>query len=333
MVTPGAPSREFLDVFAAATGGRPVSFAEFVDTALYHPAVGYYRRPRRRTGLAPAADFHTSTDLGPLFGELIVAAVRELVGTDALADWTFVEIGAEPGAGALHGVDHPFGRTTTLRLGDPLHLAGRCIVFSNELFDAQPFHRVRWRDGAWREMGVVGTAAGLSEVELPAFSPALAPLAARLPASPPCDGYRVDVPSGAESLGERIAAEPWSGLFLAGDYGRAWTTLTTEFPAGTARAYHRHRQETDLLARPGEQDLTCDVCWDWLAAVLTRHQFANPTLEAQETFLLRHAAAAIEAVVRTSPPGPDPRRSRLQQLLHPALQGQRFQVLHAVRRS
>ena len=40
-----------------------------------------------------------------------------------------------------------------------------------------------------------------------------------------------------------------------------WADLIGDRPAGTARAYYRHEATRDLLARPGEQDLTCHVCW------------------------------------------------------------------------
>ena len=47
----------------------PLSFTEYVDLALYHPALGYYARADRRSGRA--GDFFTSVDLGPFFGELL----------------------------------------------------------------------------------------------------------------------------------------------------------------------------------------------------------------------------------------------------------------------
>jgi len=331
MVTPATDSRDFLGVFAAASGGRPVSFARFMELALYHPTAGYYRRPRCRTGLTPAADFHTSVTLGPLFGELVVAAATKLAGRADLRDWTFAEIGAEPGSSALDGVVHPFGRVVTIRVGEPLRLAGPCVVFSNELFDAQPFHRLHWRAGAWRETGVALSDDRPVETELAEWSPAVRAVQSRLPAAAPADGYRLDLPLAAEALCTQIAAEPWTGLFLTFDYGKSWSELAEAQPAGTARAYRAHRQETDLLAHPGEQDLTCHICWDWLETALGVHGFAAVARESQEAFFLRHAAAAVERIVRRPSAGPDPVKSRLQQLLHPALQGQRFQVLHAVR--
>ena len=327
---PPAESAPFLRVFAVASGGAPVDFARFMELALYHPEAGYYRRHRPRVGLEPGTDFHTATSLGPVFGELVVAAALRLLGPEDPQGLTFVELGAEPGGSVLAGVAHPFGAVRTLRLGDDLQATGRCIVFSNELFDAQPFHRLRRSGGRWRETGVVATGATLAEVDLPDFSPAVQAFAGRLPDAAP-EGYRLDLPLAAAALCAQLAAGTWTGLFLAFDYGKSWAEMAGELPAGTARAYRQHRQVADLLAHPGEQDLTCHLCWDWLADALATAGFETPVLESQEAFFLHHAATTAERIATAAPRGPDPRRSRLQHLLHPALLGQRFQVLWARR--
>lgn len=318
---PASPA--FLAAFRASAGaaGR-LSFARFMELALYHPEVGYYRADRPRVGRAPGTDFITSATVGPLFGELVVAAATHLLGPDAAARHTFVELGAEPGRSLLAGVAHPFAAVRTLRLSDLLALSGDCVVFSNELFDAQPCVRTVYRDGEWRERMVELTADGaLAEGEVPYPDD-------RQPAP---EGYAFDRPLAAARLAGEIASQPWRGLFLAFDYGKTELQLRTECPAGTARAYHRHRQEPDLLARPGEQDLTCHVCWDWLAADLVGAGFGAAGLEFQETFFVRHAGPAIAAVSATEAARFSPRKQALLQLLHPGQMGQRFQVLHARR--
>jgi len=325
-----AADARFVAAFRAATAGVPASFAQFMTLALYHPELGYYRRPQPRVGLAPGADFYTASSTGPVFGELVAAAAIRLLAPDSPQGYAFVELGAEPGSSVLAGVSHPFRKVETLRLGDELAQRGDCVVFSNELFDAQPFHRVAFRDGAWRECGVAIVDDHLAEVELPAPTPPVAALRERLPLSAP-DGYRLDLPLAAAELCAKIAQSPWRGVFLAFDYGKTWSALAADTPAGTARAYRSHRQERDLLAAPGRQDLTCHICWDWLESALTAAGFRDIGLESQEAFLIRHAGTAAASIVESAKPGPDPRRSRLHELLHPALLGQRFQVLHARR--
>jgi SAM-dependent MidA family methyltransferase len=293
-----------------------------MELALYHPDFGYYRAVRERVGRAPGSDFITSATVGPLFGELVAAAAVHLLGPEAAPRHTFVEIGAEPGRSLLAGVAHPFAAVRTVRLGDPLGLTGECVVFSNELFDAQPCVRTVYRAGAWWECTVeLGADGSLGEGEVPFPGDS----------QPAPEGYAFDRPLAAAGLAREIADQPWRGLFLAFDYGKTERELRAECPAGTVRAYHRHRQERDLLARPGEQDLTCHVCWDWLAAELTAAGFSAPGLEFQETFFVRHAGPVIAAVSAAEAARFSPRKQALLQLLHPGQMGQRFQVLHARR--
>jgi SAM-dependent MidA family methyltransferase len=324
-----APSPEFLAVFREhADSGATMTFERFMRLALYHPRVGYYRRPQRRVGYGPGSDFFTSASSGPIFGELITAACLALLGGSNPRGMTFVEIGAEPSeAGVLAGVNHPFGGVLTLRLGEPLALKGPCIVFSNELFDAQPCRRFAFREGGWRELAVRLSDGRLTEVEAGAPDPGIPPL---LP-STASEGFVIDSPLAAVALLEQIASQPWSGLFVACDYGKTWHELTEDTPAGTLRAYRSHRQSNDLLASPGEQDLTCHVCWDWLIESLAKNGFSDPLVESQEAFFIHHAAAFIAATSEAEASRLSRKKLALMQLLHPSHMGQKFQVLHALR--
>ncbi len=301
-----------------------MTFARFMELALYHPAVGYYRRSQPRVGYGAGTDFFTASTSGPLFGELVSAATVTLLGRRNPSEYAFIEIGAEPGRSVLAGVDHPFGAVTTLRQGDSLEFTGPSVIFSNELFDAQVFHRYVFRRGRWIELGVTLQTCQLVEIELETIPSPLLP-----PSAP--EGYIFDAPLGALALAERIASLPWTGLFLACDYGRAFHELAENYPGGTARAYFRHTQSNDLLARPGEQDLTCHVCWDWLAGALVRRGFAGPVIESQESFFVRHAADFIAGVSSAEAADFSPKKLSLLQLLHPSHLGQKFQVLHACR--
>ena len=339
------PSPAFASAFRARAASRNaaggvLAFDDFMDLALYHPEFGYYRRPdRSRVGRSAETDFYTSTSSGPLFGELICAACVKLLGPDAdLRRFTFVEIGAEPGGGILRDVAHPFARALTLRVGEPLALGEisrghPLIVFSNELFDAQPFRRFVTRAAHWHERGVaLSTDDCLGEIELPAGASAALPDFVSLPPAQAFpDGYQLDLPVASATLARQLAAQTWPGLFIACDYGKSWRELIEATPQGTARAYFHHRQSPDLLARPGDQDLTCHVCWDWLSQALASHGFAPPSVDSQEAFFIRHAAGFIEKVVAAEATRASPRKLSLMQLLHPANMGQKFQVLHALR--
>jgi SAM-dependent MidA family methyltransferase len=318
------PTPEFLAVFRQhADANGEMSFEQFMSLALYDPAVGYYRHNQERIGYGRGTDFYTASTSGPMFGELVTAACATLLrnaGRDP-NDHTFIEIGAEPNRSVLSDVTHPFRDAITFRVGEPLELPDKCIVFSNELFDAQPCLRTVRRGEAWREIAIRLEGERLVEIERSTGFDG--------PDSP--EGYRFDRPLAATKLAEQITAGSWTGLFVAFDYGKTLRELIEETPGGTVRAYYRHTKSNDLLARPGEQDLTCHVCWDWLTSALQRNGFVSPLLDFQETFFIRHAAEFIAATSAAEAARFSQRKLALLQLLHPSHLGQKFQVLYGLR--
>lgn len=329
--SPGVDPRFARRFRERAGGDGPVSFADFMDLALFDSEVGYYAAARQRVGRERGTDFYTASSMSRVFGPLVASAATALAGGPGEArQLGFVEIGAETDGGILAGVGHAFREARVVRLGQAVAVPERAIVFSNELFDAQPFHRLTWRAGAWREAGVVLGDGALAWSELPEVSAELESIRDELPTSAE-DGYILDVPWRAVRLLERLVSPAWSGLFIAFDYGRRWSQLCEDLPQGSGRAYGAHRQRGDLLASPGRQDLTCHVCWDWLEATLRRSGFSEVRRESQESFFVKHASPAIEAIVRSEPGPFSPARSQLKQLLHPGLMGHRFEVLWARR--
>lgn len=320
----------------SAGEGDLLSFAAFMQACLYTPGVGYYARAgRERVGRASGTDFYTATTTGSLFARLVAEAAANLLGGGSTAH-TFVEIGAEPGRSLWDVLPEEararFAGGTVLRLGDALEIPAKAIVFSNELFDAQPFHRLRRSASGWTETGVRVDAEGfLQETDLPEVSPEVHAACPQLDAIDVPEGWRLDLPTGADSLLQTITAGNWQGLFLAFDYGKSWDELTTATPEGTLRAYHRHTQSNDLLARPGEQDLTGHVCWDCLLTLLAKAGFTTGGPLRQEAFFVRHAPQTLEAVLTARPGTFDTERLRLMELLHPAHMGGAFQAIHGRR--
>jgi SAM-dependent MidA family methyltransferase len=338
---PSAPSPSPSPAFAAAFrraahDAATLRFDAFMRLALYDETLGYYRRDRLRVARDRSADFYTATSLGPLFGELVAAAAARLLAAANLdpATLTFIEIGSEPSGGVLRpDTPHPFAKRETRRVGQPLTLTGPCVVFSNELFDAQPVRRFIRRPSAWHELGVTLSADAntLAETDL---GPAPADILAFLPplAATP-EGYHFDAPLAAATLARELAAQPWHGLFIAFDYGKSFAELGHSSPAGTLRAYHQHTQHNDLLARPGEQDLTAHVCWDWLASALAAEGCSLPQVVSQESFFVHHAGEHIAARLAAATSATAPAKRALMHLLHPGQMGQKFQVLHALKPS
>jgi SAM-dependent MidA family methyltransferase len=305
------------------SGSGQMPFDIFIRHALYAPELGYYSSERQRVGRNRQSDFYTASSLGKVFAELLVDACVQLLPDDA-AGYTFVEIGAEPGKGVLQQVEHPFAAIQTLSLGSELQLEGKLIVFSNELFDAQPFRRFVVKEGVWRERGVRIDEHGIHEC--------LMPEGGALPALPASaeEGYQLDAPTGSVHLLHRLAMQKWSGLFAAFDYGLSWEELIHLRPQGTARTYYQHQMGDNLLVSPGQLDITCHVCWDWLRDTLQCSGFESYELQRQEAFLMRHASGAIGRIVQGAT-GMSPALQTLKELLHPDNMGSKFQVLYGLR--
>ena len=78
----------------------PISFAWFMEQALYHPEHGYYSSGRASIGRK--GDYFTNISVGPLFGQLLAAQFTEIwERLGKIDNFTIVEQGAHGGEFAL----------------------------------------------------------------------------------------------------------------------------------------------------------------------------------------------------------------------------------------
>lgn len=307
-----------------------IALPDFIETALYEPTLGYYlQTSRKRVGRGPDTDFYTAASLGEVFGRLVLEACINCLPFPP-EETVFVEFGPESSAGVLGKLPTAFKEIRLVRPTDRLDIPSPAVLFSNELFDAQPFRRFRFDGQAWQEafVRILPQGSGPPLYEW-AYAPP-APDAPKLPASASI-GYTVDWPSGALHLLQRLCSQAWEGLFIAFDYGLPLETILHDRPNGTARAYSHHRIEGDILASPGTRDITIHVAWDVLKDALRQQGFEEPDLLRQETFFMRNAATTIGEIVRGNPAAFSAQRLTLMELLHPNNLGSRFQVLNARR--
>lgn len=317
---------QVLEQHADANG--TMSFRDYSQIALYDPDHGYYRQSRQRVGHSRQADFYTAASLGGVFAELLLNAISNLTDGD-LGAHTLVELGAEPSGGAMAQYASHFSDYRPIGVADAMDIPERAVVFANELLDAQPFHRFIVSDGRWQERGVQLTENGLDDVLLPEANTEAAAFMRSLPERG--EGYALDISLDAERLLTNIANQVGDGLLVFFDYGKSWQELIEACPAGTARAYFHHEASRELLANPGNQDLTCHVCWDRLEAVLGDAGIANTTLERQEAFFVKHAPQAIERIIMANDATMSREKQTLKELIYPGHMGHKFQVLSAKR--
>lgn len=340
------------------TGGGAVTFARFMELALYHPGLGYYERREHTPGRR--GDYFTSVSVGPLFGELLAHLfARWLSETADNQQPVLVEAGAHDGRlaadvlTALHQHHPALAARVEFYLWEPsdtraawqketlapfaaqvrrargaedLPRPVRGIIYSNELLDALPVHRLGW-DAAqqeWFEWGVKSSCGGLAWTRLPLSSADLAPdLPQALLEVLPAD-FTVDVGGAAVQWWQEAAAclGP-GGRLITLDYGTPQAPpVDPRRPRGTLRAFWRHTLQEDLLARPGEQDLTADVNFTALQKAGEARGLTTETLEKQGPFLTR-LALSVEGKIEWTPA----RRRQLMTLTHPQHLGERFCVL------
>ena len=270
-----------------ATG--PISFAEYMRECLYHPQFGYYgKREGRRF-----ADFYTSVDVHPIFGRLLARQLAEM--WDALGhpqEFYAVEAGA--GTGRLAGQILDFAarelpqfygsvRYLTVEQSEarrerhremlrthlekgaamscgalPCEIPAGCI-FSNELLDAFPVHRVLFEHGALREIYVGHNGESFTEVRGPLTSAEIEKYfqeqQIRLQEGQQAE-VNLDACEWIKEAGRRLGR----GFVLTVDYGHEAAELyNARHMRGTLLAYSAHRATEDFLECPGEQDLTAHV--------------------------------------------------------------------------
>ncbi len=261
----------------------PMTFAEYMEAALFDPDEGYYAT---RVALGFEGDYLTAPDLGPAFGRSLARAFADLwtqLGKPAL--WDLVEAGAGRGTllrdvlGSLERERPDASKSARpaivevsprLREQQLAALDGRDIrwasearalaplqgvVFANEVLDAFPVHVLaRTADGV-REVFVDERHGALVETLRPTSLP---DLRWRVPERLPLGG-RWEVSARAEGWVASLAAALTRGYVIFIDYGGDEDELLTRLGAGTVRGFWRHHLLTNPYADPGRHDLTASV--------------------------------------------------------------------------
>ena len=273
------PAAELLAAEIERTG--PLPFHRFMEVALYHPAHGYYRRPRDPFG--KEGDFYTAEQIQPVFGILMAARIRQLYrAMGEPRDFTVVELGA-----GRREMAEAFREWRYLPVdidSGALPEDFRGVVFSNEFFDALPVDVATFRDGAFRRQSVAfhdgrflwqedGDAAPDAAAYLRAFFP------------PPEEGRWYEVSLAAPGWMDRIACALRDGYVFTVDYGYTLREAV-RFPAGTLMGYRRHIAREDVLAEPGLRDITAHVNFTALAEHGARRGLRTEAFETLASTLL-----------------------------------------------
>ena len=337
-------------------GGGRITFARFMELALYHPQYGYYTSGRERIG--KAGDYFTSVSVGPLFGKLL--AKQFLKWRDELGnppEFEVVEFGGHRGQLKEDVLaTAPDLRYRVIEVADQLPDSIIGCVFSNEFLDALPVHRVRVepafaeatadKRGAWSEVYVATTggagvpacgsltstgtetcASGFNEVPGPLSTPRLADFLAGLPVHL-MEGYQTEVNLRALDWLEAIAHRLKRGFVLTIDYGyEREDYFSPQHRNGTLLCYHRHTKNDNPYQHIGEQDITAHVEFTSLIEHGKKFGLEPVLFTDQAHFLLQIGEPEIAEIVERTAGQISKERQAIHQLLHPELMGRTFKVL------
>ena len=289
----------------------PLSFARFMELALYDPKHGYYmthavdqdHSSRERIGWE--GDFYTAPELSPILAKTLVRQVLEIdVQLGHPDPFIFVEMGGGNGTFATDFLQHcqavapdflnrlyyhlversPYLQSLQeSRIREAMRTWGNRqltwkssveqldrdsvtgVLFSNELVDAFPVHRVRYDNHHLQEIFV--------DYEGGQFVERMGPLS-----SPNLEEYvhqhDVDLVEGQASE-LHVVAQQWMknvarvlhrGIIMTVDYGHTGSDYyASDRKNGTLLCYYQHSVSTNPYVRVGEQDMTAHVNFSALA--------------------------------------------------------------------
>jgi SAM-dependent MidA family methyltransferase len=297
----------------------PISFHDWMRASLYDPVDGYYCRPDQ-TRQGRAGDYRTAPETSPMFAATFARHFAKLFRElGSPRSWTIFEPGAATGdfaRGVLSNLRAKYpdifeitryvideigsgprnkAAKTLSEFGDRIIFqplmntrepAEAGIVFSNELIDAFPVHRVTMSNGELRELCVDWHDEQFVWVE-GRLDDRVAEYCAGIGLSL-SENQIAEINLEAEGFVARAASSIKSGFVITVDYGRERAELLNapHLHQGSLRAFSRHQLVNDCLARPGEQDLTTTIDWTQIRDAGERLGLKSVRHERLDSFLL-----------------------------------------------
>ena len=348
-------------------GNGFISFERYMELSLYHSNLGYYTRESHRVG--KAGDFITSVSIGKCYGTILAHYFSSLIELQFSKEKqiVIVEFGAEYGDLAIdimselknilndeqfqnlkYLVVEPFdSKRRKLKnrlvneelnnikviadLNDQNNLNG--FVLANEVLDAMPFKRVRFRNKKWVELGVglekSDKSLSLIEVENGIQCELLSAWALDASNELP-EGFTTEVNLRLNKFIESIYSSfsKVSGLFI--DYGSTTDELiASNRLGGTVRGYSDHEYITDLLASPGTHDITANVNFDDFRLMAQRAGFEVIGPIEQYRFLTNAAKNWLIDIEKSQMQRADKEQiiNQFKMLIHPTTMGRSFKML------
>jgi SAM-dependent MidA family methyltransferase len=335
--------------------GGWISFARYMELALYAPDLGYYSGGSAKLG--KDGDFTTAPEITPLFGKTLAQVAADMMrqsqpqilefgaGSGRLAfdiltelkamgvtvdSYTIVELSGELRARQ----EELLKEFPQVRWLTQLPPAFSGVVLGNEVLDAMPVHLVVKTDDGWRERGLTFEGDKLAYREQACDASLLQHIQDQIPEAEYLPvGYLTEVHPLAGAFMASLAS-----MLLSGQHGGAAILIDYGFPQheyylaqrdqGTLMCHYRHHSHPDPLYLPGLQDITAHVDFTAMATAALNSGLEMLGYTSQAAFLLD--AGLGEVLLRTSPDEQSrylPQANAVQRLTSPAEMGELFKVL------
>jgi len=351
---------------AIADNGGSISFADFMNRALYTPTLGYYQN--QLTKIGSRGDFITAPELGCYFADSIANSLADFIKSQREAeDRQLLEIGAGSGALAfdlmqrLDQLDALPQRyfilepSAELQARQQSHLKGlkpelfariswltdlpqqfRGVMIANEVVDAIACERIRLVNQRWHQLGVACKDDKLIEVDLGEMESAQLPLylqsldTQQLAAMGYVEGYQTECRPMIAGWIKRLSKSLDQGAILLFDYGYHQTDYYhPQRHLGSLKCFIQHHSHDDPYCLVGLQDITAHVDFTHLATVASEQQLEVQGFTSQAGFLLENGITELPP--KQSAAGSEQDRYRqsqqLQKLLLPGQMGEVIKVM------
>lgn len=333
-----------------------LTFAEFMQLALYAPGMGYYSAGSQKFGDIKngGGDFVTAPEISPLFAQTLSNQIAQILhitngnilelgaGTGKLASDTLLaltQLNSLPAKYFILEVSDHLRQVQleTLRKKLPQDLIQRIewldilppsfagVIVGNEVLDAIPVHIIHAAAGL-NEQCVVADGEGLAWKDKVLSEPNLLSMLATLNLP---DGYITEVCPAASGLIASLADMLQHGAILMIDYGfSASEYYHPQRNQGTLMCHYRHYAHTDPLINIGLQDITAHVDFTSIAHAGINHGLVLSGFCSQAQFLMN--CGILDLLSQLSPLDMAryaPLAAAAQILLSPAEMGDLFKVI------
>jgi SAM-dependent MidA family methyltransferase len=334
-----------------AAGGGWISFARYMELALYAPGLGYYSAGARKLGRD--GDFVTAPEISPLFGQTLARQVKQVLdagfdevlevgaGSGALAATLLEELerlGAVPRSYLILELSADLRERSrdTLAARVP-HLLERVawlnrlppsfsgVVLGNEVLDAMPVQLVRSRAGLLQQAGV-----GVKDRRFDwAWRPAAGELLQAAQALALPEGYLTEIQLAARGFMRSLAEVLEKGVALFIDYGfPAREFYHPQRSEGTLMCHYRHQAHADPFFLPGLQDITSHVDFSAIARAAAESKLEVLGYASQAQFLINCGITGLMARIPAEEAAKFlPLANQANRLMSPAEMGELFKVM------